>query len=39
MIYTTTRLEDLIEIRDKIDNLIDRVESRRDMPIEDRSGK
>ena len=32
MIYTTTRLEDLIKIRGKIDSLIDRVEMSRDLP-------
>jgi len=30
MLYTTTRLEDLIEIRDKLETLIDRVEKGRD---------
>ena len=32
MIYTTTRLEDLRDIRNKLDNLIDRVEFNLDIP-------
>lgn len=32
MIYTTTRLEELREIKDKIEALIDRVETGRDLP-------
>ena len=32
LIYKVTRLEELRRIRDCIDNLIDRIESGRDLP-------
>jgi len=33
-LYTTTRLEDLIDIRDEVDRLIDRVK-KRDIQVEE----